>query len=48
MYTRQRCCLCDDAKAVLTAARTHAEFDYEEIDIDQDPRSCDYTMTKCR
>lgn len=37
LYTRQGCCLCDDAKAVLAQARRHAEFDYEELDIDADP-----------
>ena len=37
LYTRNRCCLCDDAKAVLTAARAKAQFDYEEVDIDLDP-----------
>jgi glutaredoxin len=36
LYTRQRCCLCDDAKAVIAAARDRAEFDYEERDIDRD------------
>ena len=37
LYTRAGCCLCDDAKKVLTAARARAEFDYEERDIDADP-----------
>jgi glutaredoxin len=37
LYTRARCCLCDDAKKVLASARQHADFDYEEIDIDLDP-----------
>ena len=37
LYTRVGCCLCDDAKAVLTAARRRAEFDLEEVDIDTDP-----------
>jgi glutaredoxin len=37
LYTRRRCCLCDDAKAVIAAARAHASFDYEEFDIDDDP-----------
>jgi glutaredoxin len=37
LYTRAGCCLCDDAKAVLAEARKHAEFDYEELDIDRDP-----------
>ena len=37
LYTRAGCCLCDDAKRVLIAARRHADFDYEEFDIDRDP-----------
>jgi glutaredoxin len=37
LYTRAGCCLCDEAKRVLSQARTHAEFDYEERDIDCDP-----------
>jgi glutaredoxin len=37
LYTRSRCCLCDEAKAVLQAARTRADFSYEEFDIDTDP-----------
>ena len=37
LYTRARCCLCDDAKLVIEAARAHAVFDYREIDIDGDP-----------
>jgi glutaredoxin len=37
LYTRRGCCLCDDAKAVLAAARGRAAFDYEEVDIDSDP-----------
>jgi glutaredoxin len=37
LYTRAGCCLCDDAKQVLAAARRQADFDYEEIDIDSDP-----------
>lgn len=36
LYTRAGCCLCDDAKRVLLAARGRAEFDYEEVDIDGD------------
>ena len=36
LYTRAGCCLCDDAKQVLLAARSRAEFDYDEIDIDGD------------
>ena len=36
LYTRAHCCLCDDVKKVVLEARAHAEFDYEEIDIDGD------------
>jgi glutaredoxin len=37
LYTRAGCCLCDDAKNVISSARPHADFDYAEIDIDADP-----------
>jgi len=37
LYTRRHCCLCDQAKEVISAARTRVAFDYEEIDIDSDP-----------
>jgi glutaredoxin len=37
LYTRAGCCLCDDAKHVIAAARQRAAFDYAEIDIDADP-----------
>ncbi len=37
LYTRAGCCLCDDAKQVIAAARQYAAFDYAEIDIDADP-----------
>ena len=37
LYTRRGCCLCDEAKAVLSAAQGRAAFDYEEVDIDGDP-----------
>jgi len=36
LYTRAGCCLCDEAKRVLLAARARVDFDYQEIDIDQD------------
>jgi glutaredoxin len=36
-YTRAGCCLCDDAKQTVAAARRHADFDYQEVDIDSDP-----------
>jgi glutaredoxin len=37
LYTRAGCCLCDQAKQVLDAARREADFDYREFDIDRDP-----------
>jgi glutaredoxin len=37
LYTRAGCCLCDEAKEVLAAARAHAAFEFEEIDIDRHP-----------
>jgi glutaredoxin len=37
LYTRAGCCLCDDAKQVIAAARQQVDFDYAEIDIDGDP-----------
>ena len=33
LYTRHRCCLCDDAKAILQANG----LSIEEVDIDTDP-----------
>lgn len=37
LYTRQGCCLCEDARKVLAEAFRSATFDYEEFDIDRDP-----------
>jgi glutaredoxin len=37
LYTRQGCCLCEDARKVLAEASSSAIFDYEEFDIDRDP-----------
>jgi glutaredoxin len=37
LYTRTGCCLCNDAKKVVAAARQQVDFDYQEIDIDSDP-----------
>ncbi|HUO32394.1 MAG TPA: glutaredoxin family protein [Bryobacteraceae bacterium] len=37
LYTRAGCCLCDQAKEVLAAARAQAAFDLEEVDIDRRP-----------
>jgi glutaredoxin len=36
LFTRSGCCLCDDAKRVLMAARARADFEYREVDIDSD------------
>jgi glutaredoxin len=36
LYTRQGCCLCDDAKKVLDEARRRTPFEYLEVDIDGD------------
>jgi glutaredoxin len=36
LYTRAGCCLCDDAKRTIAAARLRADFDYVEIDVDTD------------
>ena len=36
LYTRQGCCLCDDAKRVLESARLRANFDLDVVDIDGD------------
>jgi glutaredoxin len=38
LYTRAGCCLCEEAKQVLEAARKRAWFELEEIDIDRDAR----------
>jgi glutaredoxin len=37
LYTRVGCCLCDQAKQVLGAARRRAAFELEEVDIDRHP-----------
>jgi glutaredoxin len=37
LYTRAGCCLCDDAKQVISSASQSVDFDYAEIDIDGDP-----------
>ena len=38
VYTRSGCHLCDEAKQVIESVRRRAAFDYEELDIDSDPR----------
>ncbi len=36
LYTRQGCCLCEQAREVLRSARRRADFDFEVVDIDAD------------
>ena len=36
MYSRARCGLCDEARAVILSVREDAPFDYEEVSIDGD------------
>jgi glutaredoxin len=36
-YTKQGCCLCDEAKAVLAAVRREIPFELSEIDIESTP-----------
>ena len=36
LYTRAGCCLCGDVRRALVEARLHADFEYEEFDIDLD------------
>jgi glutaredoxin len=38
LYTRRGCHLCDEAKQVIDSVRRHSPFDYEEFDIDSDPK----------
>ena len=38
MYSRRRCGLCDEARAVIESARSAAEFSFEETFIDGDDR----------
>lgn len=37
LYGKPGCCLCDEAHAVVTAAREQHGFDLEEVDITRDP-----------
>lgn len=37
LFTRPGCCLCEDAKAVLLAARAEVSFELDEVDICSDP-----------
>jgi glutaredoxin len=36
LYSREGCCLCDDARAVLDRVRRSRPFTFEERDIDAD------------
>jgi glutaredoxin len=38
LYGRAGCCLCDEARELLLAARQERDFAFEERDIDQDER----------
>jgi glutaredoxin len=38
LYTRRGCHLCDEAKHAIGVARRRSAFDYEEVDIDADPK----------
>ena len=40
-YTRKGCCLCDDALAVVEAARREAPFALSIVDVDEDPSLVD-------
>ncbi len=37
LYTRTNCCLCDEAKEQLRELQKQAPFEFQEVDIDQDP-----------
>jgi hypothetical protein len=37
VYSRQDCCLCDEALAEIEAARTSAAFSLRVVDVDADP-----------
>lgn len=36
LYSREGCCLCDDARAILERVRRARPFSFEERDIDTD------------
>ena len=38
LYTRRGCHLCEEARAAIDSARGQSPFEYEEVDIDSDPR----------
>jgi glutaredoxin len=37
LYGKPGCCLCDDARAVVDAARAEHGFELEEVDVTLDP-----------
>ena len=37
IYSRPGCCLCDEVKQELRRLRQRAEFELEEINVDEDP-----------
>jgi glutaredoxin len=37
LYTREGCCLCEEALKAIRQARARAEFRIEIVDIDSDP-----------
>ena len=38
LYGKPGCCLCDEARAEVEAARAEAEFELTEVDVSVDPR----------
>jgi glutaredoxin len=36
LYTKSGCCLCDEAKEQIRAARERLDFAYREVDIESD------------
>ncbi len=37
LYGKPGCCLCDEAREVVSAVRARHAFDLEEVDITRDP-----------
>jgi glutaredoxin len=37
LFTKRGCCLCDEAKQQVRAARARVDFAYREVDIESDP-----------
>lgn len=38
LYGKPGCCLCDDARAEVEAARAERDFELSEVDVSIDPR----------